>query len=82
MTESIQVVNEKIGILKDAIRILDEEYKKTEFHRKKEENPDSAVPSTPDEEDAVKLLSVIRQIEQYVKYFQDEQFKLLKEQGE
>jgi hypothetical protein len=80
MTESIQMVNEKIGILKDAIHILDEEYKRTDFHKKKEENPDSAVPSNPDDEDAVKLLSAIRQIERYVKYFQDKQFELLKQQ--
>ena len=80
MTETIQMVNEKIGILKDAIQILDEEYKKTDFHRKKEENPNSAVASNPDDEDAVKLLSAIRQLERYVIFFQDQQFSIIKQQ--
>ena len=80
MTETIQMVNEKIGILKDAIQILDEEYKKTDFHRKKEENPNSAVTSNPDDEDAVKLLSAIRQLERYVIFFQDQQFSIIKQQ--
>ncbi len=80
MPETIQHVNEKIKTLKHARDILDQEYRKTEYHQKKEANPNSTVPASPDDEEAINLLSAIRQIEQYINKFQDEQFSLLKQQ--
>lgn len=77
----LQEITDKIKILKDARNILDEEYKKTEFHKKKEEHPQSTVPSDPEDEEIYKLLTAIRQIEQYIKKYQDEQFVLIKEES-
>lgn len=80
MPETIQNVNEKIHILKQAKDILRQEYQKTDFHKKREANPDSTVPSSPDDEEAINLLTAIRKIEEYIKKFQDDQFILLKQQ--
>jgi curved DNA-binding protein CbpA len=82
MPETIQTVNEKIKILKDARDILDNEYRNTEFHKKREANPNSTVAPSPDDEEALKLLTSIRKIEHYIKKYQDEQFSLLKKQDE
>ena len=76
----LQEITDKIKILKDARTILDEEYKKTEFHKKKEEHPQSTVPSNPEDEEIYKLLTAIRQIDTYIKKLQDEQFELIKEE--
>lgn len=76
---SISKINEKIKILKDARDILQEEYKKTEFHKRKEANPQDIVPSRPGDEAIFKLLTAIHQIDFYIKKLQDEQYKLLKE---
>lgn len=76
----LQELTEKIKILKDARNILDSEYKQTEFHKKKEEHPDSTVPSDPEDEDIYKLLTAIRQLEKYLKKYQDAQFILIKEE--
>jgi hypothetical protein len=74
----LQEITEKIKILKDARNILDEEYQKTDFHKKKVEHPQSSVPSDPEDEDIYKLLTAIRQIEKMINKFQDEQFTLIK----
>ncbi len=80
MPETIQTVNDKIRILKQAKEILHEEYQKTDFHKKREANPDSTVPSSPDDEEAINLLTAISKIEEYIKKFKDDQFILLKQQ--
>lgn len=80
MPETVQHVNEKIRILKQAKEILHQEYQKTDFHKKREANPDSTVPSSPDDEEAINLLTSIRKIEEYIKKFKDDQFILLKQQ--
>jgi hypothetical protein len=77
----LQELTEKIKILKDARNILDYEYKQTEFHKRKEEHPQSSVPSDPEDEEIYKLLTAIRQLEQYIKKYQDEQFVLIKEEA-
>jgi hypothetical protein len=73
-------VTGQIKTLKDAKDILKEQYTKSEFHKKKEKHPHSAVPPSPEDEDIYKLLNAIQQLERYVKELQDEQFELLKEQ--
>jgi hypothetical protein len=58
--------------------ILQEEYTKSEFHRRKEENPDMTVPSEPEDKEIYKLLTAIQQLEMFIKKFQDIQLNLLK----
>ncbi len=70
----------KIKTLKTARGILNEEYSQSEFHKKKEANPHSTVPPSPEDENIYKLLTAIQQLDHYVKKFQDEQFTLLKKQ--
>jgi hypothetical protein len=77
---NLSELSEKIKILKSAKDILYEEYSQTEFHKIKEEHPDSATPSTPEDEEIYKLLTAIQQIESYIKKLQDEQFKLIKKE--
>lgn len=76
----LQEVAEQIKILKSARDILKERYSESDFHRKKEKYPHSAVPPSPEDEEIYKLLNAIQQLERYVKELQDEQFELLKEQ--
>ena len=73
-------VTEDIKTLKDARDILKDRYSESEFHKKKERYPHSAVPSSPEDEEIYKLLNAIQQLEKYIKELQDVQFKLLKEQ--
>jgi len=73
-------ISEDIKHLKEARRILNNEYEQTEFHKKKEANPRSSVPPSPDDEEAIKLLTTIQRIDQYIKKYQDEQLKILKEE--
>lgn len=79
MGDSLSNLNEKIKTLKHAKEILNNEYSKTDFHKKKEAHPHSTVPPSPEDEEIFKLLNAIRQIETYIKKFQDEQFELIKE---
>ena len=76
---SLSEVTGKIKILKDARDILKERYSQSEFHKKKETHPRSAVPPSPEDEDIYKLLNAIQQLDKYVKELQNEQFQLLKE---
>ena len=71
-------LNEKIKTLKNARDILHEEYKNTDFHKKKEAHPHSSVPPSPEDEEIYKLLNAIQQLEVYIKKIQNEQFELLK----
>jgi len=77
--EELSKIGEKIKILKEAREILQKEYSQTEFHKKKEANPDDIVPPSPEDEEIFKLLNAIHQLDVYVKKLQDEQFRILKE---
>jgi len=72
-------INEKIKHLKISRDILHIEYSKSEFHRKKEEHPDSTIPSRPEDEEIYKLLTAIQQLDFFIKKFHDVQFNLIKE---
>jgi len=74
-------LSEKIKILKTARDILQHEYSQSNFHKKKEAHPNSTVPPTAEDGEIYKLLTAIQQLETYVKKLQDEQFGLLKKQG-
>jgi hypothetical protein len=75
---NLNEINEKIKHLKISKDILQIEYSKSEFHRKKEEHPDSTIPSRPEDEEIYKLLTAIQQLDFYIKKFQDLQFNLIK----
>jgi len=75
---NIKEINEKIKHLKISRDILQTEYSQTEFHKKKEEHPDSSSPAKPEDEEIYKLLTAIQQLDVYIKKFQDEQFNLIK----
>ncbi|OYT28708.1 hypothetical protein B6U98_04235 [Thermoplasmatales archaeon ex4572_165] len=79
MPQSLSDITEKIKTLKTAREILNIEYQKTDFHKKREENQDSIVPSSPEDEEIYKLLTTIQQIDIFIKKFQDEQLVLLKQ---
>jgi len=79
---TLQELNEKIKILKQARDILQKEYTKTDFHKKKEAHPHSTVPPSPEDEEIYKLLNAIHQLEVFVKKLQDEQFDLMKQKAE
>jgi hypothetical protein len=72
-------ISDQIKTIQQARDILREYYESTEFHKKKEVNPDTAIPSAPEDEEVYKLLTAIQQLENYVKKLQNEQFQLLKE---
>ncbi len=78
MGDSLTDITDKIKTLKEAKEILNQEYSKTEFHKKKEAHPHSSVPPLPEDEEIYKLLIAIRQIENHIKKFQDQQFELIK----
>jgi len=71
-------INEKIKVLKEARQILNEEYQQSDFHKKKEANPQESAPSEPEDEEAIKLLGAIHQVDLHIKKLQDEQFSILK----
>jgi hypothetical protein len=76
---NLKKLNEKIKHLKISRDILQSEYSKSEFHKIKEEHPDSSIPSKPEDEDIYKLLTAIQQLDYYIKKLQDEQFNLIKD---
>lgn len=77
--EGFGEITRKIKTLKEAREILQNEYKKSDFHKRKEANPQESIPSRPEDEEIFKLLTAIQQLDIYIKKLQDEQFKLLKE---
>lgn len=77
--EKLSEIGLKIKTLKDARNILQDEYDQTEFHKKKEANPDDLIPPSPEDKETFKLLTAIHQLDVYIKKMQDEQFKILKE---
>jgi len=78
--EKFTDLSERIKHLKNAREILNEEYKQTDFHEKKVANPRTSVPPSPEDEEAIRLLTTIQRIDHYIKKYQDEQLKILKEQ--
>ena len=78
--KDLHEINEKIKHLKISRGILQLEYSKSEFHRKKEEYSHSMVPSKPEDEEIYKLLTAIQQLDFYIKKFQDEQFNIIKDE--
>ncbi len=76
----LKEINEKIKCLKKSRDILQSEYSLSEFHKKKEEHPDSSTPAKPEDEEIYKLLTAIQQLDFYIKKFQDEQFNLIKDE--
>lgn len=72
-------LTEKIKALKNARKVLHNEYQKSEFHKKKEANPQDMVPSSPKDQEIYKLLTAIQQLDFYIKKLQDEQYSILKE---
>ena len=75
-----QEISEQVKTLKTARDFLQEKYDASEFHKKKEKFPQSAVPSAPEDEEIYKLLTAIQQLDKYIKLLQDEQFKYLKQE--
>jgi hypothetical protein len=73
-------VGDKIKILKKARNILQQEYENSDFHKKKEANPNTTIPPNPEDEEIYKLLNAINEINTYIKKFQDIQFDLLQKQ--
>jgi hypothetical protein len=78
--EKISELTEKIKTLKQAREILQNEYKQSEFHKKKEASPQDIVPPSPEDKEIYKLLTAIQQLDFYIKKFQDEQFEVLKKE--
>ena len=74
----ITELNNKIKTLKNAREILQEEYTKSDFHKKREAQPQESVPPSPKDKEILKLLTAIHQIDIHIKKLQDEQFSLLK----
>jgi hypothetical protein len=79
--DQLTKISEQIKTLKEAREILKERYDSSEFHRKKEKHPQSAVPPSPEDEEVYKLLNAIQQLDKWVKELQDEQFSILKKRG-
>jgi hypothetical protein len=78
---TLDEITEEIKTLKKARNFLREKYSNSEFHKKKEKHPHSAVPPSPEDGEIYKLLTAIQQLDKYIKELQDEQFELLKEQA-
>jgi curved DNA-binding protein CbpA len=78
--EKISEITEKIKILKQAREILQNEYKKSEFHKKKEASSQDLVPPSPGDKEIYKLLTAIQQLDFHIKKLQDEQFEILKKE--
>lgn len=78
--EKISEITEKIKTLKQAREILQNEYKQSEFHKKKEASSQDLVPPSPEDKEIYKLLTAIQQLDFYIKKLQDEQFEILKKE--
>jgi hypothetical protein len=75
-----QELSEQIKNLKTVRDFLKEKYDASEFHKKKEKFPQSAVPPAPEDEEIYKLLTTIQQLDKYIKELQDLQLKVLKQE--
>lgn len=79
--DKLSEINEKIKILKSAREILHKEYLESDFHKKRESQPHETLPPSPEDEEVYKLLTALQQIDVYIKKYQEEQFKILKEKA-
>jgi uncharacterized coiled-coil DUF342 family protein len=75
-----QEISEQIKCLKTARDYLQKKYDMSEFHKKKEQFPQSAIPPSPEDEEIYKLLTAIQQLDKFIKELQDMQFKVLKQE--
>ena len=73
-------ISEQIKNLKFARDFLKEKYDASDFHKKKEEYPQSAVPPSPEDGEIYKLLTAVQQLDKYIKELQDVQLKVLKQE--
>jgi hypothetical protein len=73
-------LSEQIKNLKSVRDFLKEKYDASEFHKKKEEFPHTAVPPAPEDGEIYKLLTAIQQLDKYIKELQDLQLKVLKQE--
>jgi len=78
--EKFSELTEKIKTLKQAREILQNEYEKSEFHKRMEASPQDIVPPAPGDKEIYKLLTAIQQLDFYIKKLQDEQFEELKKE--
>ena len=74
----ITELSQKIKTLKETREILYFEYTKTDFHKKREDEPLDRIPPAPEDKEIIKLLEAINQLDVYIKKFQDEQYNILK----
>jgi hypothetical protein len=77
---TLHEISEQIKTLKTTRDFLKEKYDASEFHKKKEQFPQSAVPPAPEDEEIYKLLTAIQQLDKYIKELQDKQLQLLKQE--
>jgi len=75
-----QELSDQIKTLIRARDILKAKYEASDFHKRKEKFPQTAVPPGPHDGDIYNLLTAIQQLEKYIKELQDEQFHALKEE--
>jgi hypothetical protein len=78
---SLDEITDQIKTLKQARNLLQQRYEDSELHQKMEIAPHSPVTSTPKDEEILKLLTAIQQLDKYVKELQEEQFEIIKKQG-
>ncbi len=76
-----QELSDQIKTLIRARDLLKAKYEASDFHKRKEKFPQTAVPPGPHDGDIYKLLMAIQQLEKYIKELQDEQFHALKEES-
>jgi hypothetical protein len=72
-------ISEQIKSMKTVRDFLKEKYDASDFHKKKEKFPHSAIPPAPEDEEIYKLLTAIQQLDKYIKELQDMQLKVLKQ---
>jgi hypothetical protein len=75
-----QELSDQIECLIHTRDFLKAKYEASEFHKRKEKYPQTAVPPGPHDGEIYKLLTAIQQLEKYIKELQDEQFHALKEE--
>lgn len=73
-------LSEQIKNLIIARDLLKEKYDTSEYHKKKEKFPQSAIPPAPEDEEIYKLLTAIQQLDKYIKELQDMQLNMLKKE--
>ncbi len=75
-----QELSDQIKVLIQARDFLKAKYEASEFHKRKEKYPQTAVPPGPHDGEIYKLLTAIQQLDKYIKELQEEQFHALKEE--